>query len=93
MAVSPQTATLVANTVATMEFDADFPEMEVSNVDGSAIVYFTFGGTTPVIGAAGCYVLRAEKGAVLLKPKTSGPTVVKFISAGTPTVHARGITE
>jgi hypothetical protein len=93
MAISPQTVTLVANTVATLEFDDDFPNMEIVNVTGDAVVYFTFGGTAPVIAAAGCHVLRAEKGSVLRKPKTSGPTVVKFISAGTPTVHARGIAE
>lgn len=93
MAVSPQTVTLVANTVATLEFDDDFPEMEIVNVTGAGIVYFRFGTTAPVIGAAGCHVLRAEKGAVIRKPKTSGPTVVKFISTGTDTVHARGITE
>lgn len=91
MALSPQTATLVANTVATLTFDTDFAQMEVNNVTGDAVVYFRFDGTAPVIGAAGCYVLRAEKGSVTIKPKTSGASVIKLISAGTPTVNVRGI--
>lgn len=93
MTVSPQHATLVASTVATMTFDEDFREVEVSNVDGGAIVYFRFDGVAPVVAAAGTYVLPAAIGSVRLKPKTSGATVVKFISAGTPKVSVRGVVE
>lgn len=92
MAVSPQHATLVAATVATLTFDIDFPEIEVTNVDGADIVYFRCGGTAPTVAGAGSYVVHATKGAaVTIRPQTSGPTVVKLISAGTPKVSARGI--
>lgn len=91
MAASPQHATLVASTVATMTFDEDFTEVEVTNVDGAAVVYFRFDGTNPVVAAAGTHVLPAAVGSVIRKPKTSGVTVVKFISAGTPKVSVRGI--
>lgn len=91
MAASPQHATLVASTVATLTFDEDFAEVEVTNVDGAAAVYFRFDGVAPVIAAAGTHVLPAAIGSVIRKPKTSGPTVVKLISAGTPKVSARGI--
>lgn len=91
MAASPQHATLVATTVATMTFDEDFAEFEVTNVDGAAIVYFRFDGVAPVAAAAGTYVLPAAVGSIRVKPHTSGVSVVKFISAGTPKVSARGI--
>lgn len=92
MAGTPQHATLVAATVATMTFDSDFGEVEVTAVDGAAAVYFRFDGVAPVAAATGTYVLPAVAGYTkTIKPKTSGPTVVKFISTGTPKVSARGI--
>lgn len=91
MAGSPQHATLVAATVTTMTFDVDFGEMEVLNVDGAAEVYFRFGTTAPTVGGTGCQVLPAAIGSVNVKPSTSGPTVLKFISSGTPKVSARGL--
>lgn len=92
MAASPQHVTLVAATVSTLTFDEDFAEVEVMNVDGTAAVYYRFDGVAPVVGAAGTHVLPAIAGATgIRKPKTSGPTVVKLISAGTPKVSVRGI--
>ncbi len=92
MAASPQHATLVAATVATMTFDEDFTEVELMNVTGSAAVYARFDGVAPVVAAAGTHVIPAIAGATIIrKPKTSGATVVKFISSGTPVVSARGI--
>jgi len=94
MAASPQHATLVAATVATLTFDEDFAEVELMNVTGASPVYARFDGVAPVVGAAGTHVIPAIAGATITrKPKTSGATVVKFISAGTPTVSARGIVE
>lgn len=91
MAASPQHATLVANTVATITFDEDFPRLEVVNVDGAAEIYFRCDGVAPVIGAAGTHVLPAAIGSVEMSPYSSGATVVKLISAGTPKISARGI--
>ena len=91
MAASPQHATLVASTVATMTFDEDFNEVEIINVTGDALIYVRFDGVAPVVAAAGTYVILDAKGGTKLKPRTSGPTVVKLISAGTPKVSVRGI--
>lgn len=94
MAASPQTATLVAATVTTLTYDQDFPEVEVMNVTGSAAVFVRFDGVNPTVGGAGCHVVPATAGATITrKPRTSGNTVVKLISSGTPQVSARGITE
>jgi hypothetical protein len=94
MAASPQTVTLTATTVATLTYDEDFPEVEVMNVTGSAAVFVRFDGTNPTVGGAGCHVVPAVAGATITrKPRTSGVTVVKLISSGTPQVSARGITE
>lgn len=91
MAGSPQHATLVANTVTTLTFDTDFRLVEVMNVDGSAEVYFRFGGTAPTVGGEGCHVLPAAIGYVQLEPRTDGATVCKLISSGTPKVSVRGV--
>lgn len=91
MAANPQTVTLTAATVATLTFDADFSEVEITNVDGSDVVYIRFDGVAPVAKAAGNFMVPAVEGASSkFKPHTNGNTVVKLISAGTPTVHVRG---
>jgi hypothetical protein len=77
--------------VATVTLDADYAEIEVTNVDGVAAVYFTTDGTTPDIAANGSHVLPAAIGFVSLRPRTSGNTVVKLKSAGTPKVSVRGV--
>ncbi len=91
MAGSPQHATLVANVVTTFTFDTDFAEVEVTNVTGTSVVWVTADGSTPVVGATGAHVLPAAVGFVVIRPGTSGNTVVKVLSAGTPTVSARGL--
>lgn len=91
MAGEPITRTLVADTVTTITFDADLAEVEVTNVDGLAEVWFRFGGTAPVVGADGCHILPAAIGSVDVCPRTSGSTVLKLISTGTPRVSARGL--
>jgi hypothetical protein len=92
MAPSPQHDTLAAGEVTTMTFDVDFAEVEVMNVDGAAEVYFRFDGTDPTVAGDGCDVLPAAISSGNFKPGTSGPTVLKLISAGTPKVTARGLT-
>lgn len=96
MAGSPQHAVLVANQVMTLTFDVDFVRIEVLSVDGADVIYGTVDGTAPVIGAIGTFILPAAIGAVELTPRTmgvahTGPTVVKLISPGTPTVSVRGL--
>jgi hypothetical protein len=91
MAGSPQHATLVAATPATLTFDQDFDRIEVLNVDGAAEVYFRVGSTAPTVGGTGCQVLPAAICAVEVDVFTSGPTVVQLISAGTPKVSVREV--
>lgn len=76
--------TLVANTADTITFGRDLDRVEVYS-DGTAALYFTVDGTVPVVGASSTWELPA--GAALSRDvavPTSGHTVVRLISAGTP---------
>ncbi|MER7331674.1 MULTISPECIES: hypothetical protein [unclassified Micromonospora] len=91
MAGSPQHVTLAAGTVTTLTFDEDFAQVEVLNVDGAAAVYFRADGLNPTVGGVGSHVIPAVIGGLIVPPKTTGNTVVKLISAGTPQVSVRGL--
>lgn len=92
MAGSPQHSTLVASTVATFTFDSNYGRVEVMNVDGAAAVYVSTTGTNPTVAGTGFDVVPAAVGAAVeLVDQTSGNTVVKLISAGTPQVSVRGL--
>lgn len=91
MAGSPQTVTLVANTVRTVTLDKDYGEVEVSIVNNPAMLWWRADGQNPVAMADGCQVLPAVLSFATARPGTSGPTVVKLLSTGTPTVSVRGI--
>ena len=91
MVASPYHLTLTANTVAEVDFDANFGRIEVLNVDGAAAIYVSNDGTAPTVAGAGYHVLPAAIGSVELPDLTSGNTVVKLISAGTPQVSVRGL--
>lgn len=88
---SPRHATLIAATVATVTFEQDYERIEVTNVTGTAAVYFRVGTVDPVIEATGCHVLPGAIGAVEVDVHTSGPTVVKLISSGTPKISIRAL--
>lgn len=91
MSGSPQTATLVASTVKTFTLDKDYSEVEVSIVENPAVVWWRTDGQAPVAMADGCQVLPAVLSFATARPGTSGPTVVKVLSTGTPTVSVRGV--
>lgn len=86
-------ATLVANIVDTVTLDADYTAVEILNRDGSAEIFATTdGGPTPTVGGPGCDVLPAAIGALTVDASAFGaPTVVKLISAGTPTYTVKGL--
>lgn len=77
--------TLAANTVDTVTIARAHDPVEVW-ADGTAAVYFTVDGSTPVVGANGTYEIPAGGAAVRDNVQTPGTanTVVKLISTGTP---------
>lgn len=78
-AARTQHQTLTANTVDTVTLDADYNEVEVVNRASSGDIYFTADGTTPVVAAAGTFIVRAGE-ALTTDPPTSGNSVIKLIS-------------
>ncbi|WP_069883546.1 hypothetical protein [Streptomyces luteocolor] len=78
--------TLVANQVDTVQFADDVDEIEILSHDGAAPIYFTVDGTAPAVEGRGSRVLPAAISSAMIEPPTSGPTVVKVVSAGTPKI-------
>lgn len=83
--VGAHAKTLAAATVDTVTFTGfDAPEVEILS-DGSADIYVTFGSSeTPTVGGSQCYRVPVGSVSAVFAPRTSGDTVVKLISAGTP---------
>lgn len=86
-------ATLAASTVDTVTLDADYAFVEIVNRDGSAEIYATVdSGVTPTVGGAGCDVLPAAMGSLVIDATAYGPpTIVKLISSGTPAYSVKGL--
>ena len=81
---------LVAATVDTVTFDRDCDEVEVI-ADGAAAVYFTVDGSAPTVAGNNTHVLPAGAvGRRRVVVPTSGDTVVKLISSGTPRYSVSG---
>lgn len=104
MTAGPLHATLVANVVTTLSLDLPdppqeylsavprHPRVEVLNLDGAAIVYFTTSGTAPTVGGTGSHVLPAAVCSVEVDDETAGTgSTVKLISSGTPVVSVRAL--
>lgn len=76
--------TLVASAVDSVTFvDEDVAEIEVMT-DGSADIFVGFGDVTPTVNGTDCWRVPAAAGVSAFRPGTSGETVVKLISSGTP---------
>jgi hypothetical protein len=75
---------LAPATVDTVTFASDLAEVEVIS-DGSADIYVSFGaGNAPTVAGSQCWRVPAGSGGAVFQPRTSGPTVVNLISAGSP---------
>ena len=75
----------------TVTFDRDCEQIRVTNVDGAAAIYFTVNGAAVVVGDETAYWLPATAGASrVVDVRTSGDTVVKLDSSGTPTFSVEG---
>lgn len=88
-AIGTAVFTMAANTVDTVTFADDLTNLGVINVDGVAEVFYTMDGSTPTVGGANCYYLPAAAAVDTRCPRTSGGTVVKLISAGTPKIRVQ----
>lgn len=76
--------TLTAATVDTVTFTTDLPEVEVIT-DGTAAIYVAFGADAePTVAGTDCWQIPAGSASAVIEPRSSGPTVVNLISAGTP---------
>src|SRR5579863_6770687 len=75
---------LTASTVDTITIEGGQAVVEVVNVDGSAKIYYTTDGTTPVVGGnSHCRVLPAAIVNDIVNVNPDGQ-VIKLISSGTP---------
>lgn len=76
---------LAAGVVDTVTFTGvDLPEIEVLT-DGTADIYVTFGASaTPTVAGTQCWRIPTGSGSATLPIRTSGDTVVKLLSEGTP---------
>lgn len=77
---------LVAGQVDRVTFTGrDLGEVEVIT-DGAADIFVRFGaGDDPAVGSGACWRVPAAMGTTILPVSTSKDTIVKLISAGTPT--------
>ncbi|PZG05387.1 hypothetical protein C1I95_32745 [Micromonospora craterilacus] len=82
-------ATLTANVERIFTFPINAGRVEVLNRDGSAEVWFKVNNTAATVGGDGCHVLPAAINSLEVDDETSGSTVVRVISSGTPAVSVR----
>jgi len=76
---------LVASTVDTVTFAGrDLTEVEILS-DGTADIYVRVGGQPPTIAGSTSWRILSAMGSSIIPVDTSGDTIVKLISAGTPT--------
>lgn len=76
---------LVAATVDTVTFTStDVSEVDIVT-DGTSPIFVTFDGSAPTVAGTACWLVPAVAGIHSFRPKTAGATVVKLISAATPT--------
>jgi hypothetical protein len=92
VAGSPQYATLVAATPTSLTFDQDFQAVTIINRSATDDVYARIGATDPAVATTGSYLVPARC-VRRLPVHTAGATVVRLISAGTPSVEVAGVVD
>jgi hypothetical protein len=75
--------TAVANTVDTITFADNVPQVEIIS-DGAASITVTIDGSTPTVLGGGGFYLPAVACVRVFPGLPSNGTVVKLISSGTP---------
>ena len=93
MSFRSKSATLTANTVATISPPYNGPYVKIFNT-GTVVAWATVDGSTPTVAGDDTYpVLPGNFSAVVLRtsmpatwPGTAGAVTVKVISTGTPTI-------
>jgi hypothetical protein len=78
--------TLTAASEDTFTFDTDLDQIEITNHGGIHPVYYTTDGTPATVAGRNTRILPAGWHTARVRPYTTGPTVVRVISAGTPTI-------
>lgn len=77
---------MVASTVDTVTIARDAETVRITIDAAAAAIFFTTDGSTPTVNGANCYRVPASVGASVEATVTGvSPTVIKLISAGTPT--------
>lgn len=81
--------TLVADAVDTVTFTGTDLDAVTVVSDGAAAVWYTLDGSTPTVGGDNCWYIPDVVGVDTQSPPSSGQTVVKLISAGTPLLRVQ----
>lgn len=81
---SSPTIAIGASAVDSVTFGDDCDRVEVLNLDPAAVLYFTVDSSTPTAGTAKNTYCVPAGGALVVSVPTSGLTVVKLFSTGTP---------
>lgn len=76
--------TLTASTVDTVTFAENIHTVEIVS-DGDDAIYVGVDGVVPTVGGAANYYLPASASTREVKSDNGAATVIKLISAGTPT--------
>jgi hypothetical protein len=74
---------LVASTEDKVTFTRDVRTARVTNLTGSAAIYFTIDNTAATVAGANCYVIPAAVGSVEVNMPDDSD-VIRLISSGTP---------
>lgn len=80
----------LSGTATSIATPVGFGQMEIVNIAGTAPVFYTTDGTTPVTtGSSTTRVIPAAGAVDIVNIKTDGTTVIKALSSGTPTISVQ----